>query len=120
MAVMEIQALGRTATGPRVGIQRCNDQDVLDKMARMIAIEEIGQEYARLADAVKKRFRATGQSVHLVGGVLVTVKVGSSTVYNVPEEIKQQYAGQAERISVSWAALRATGQMEGQLAEAAG
>jgi hypothetical protein len=105
MSTMQVAAVGRHATGPRVGVQPVTDTIIAAALARLNELEDAAKEHERLAKMVKEHFKPSGSSLHLAGRMLVTVKVGTTTVYDVPDLIKRQYARTSERVTVTWAEL---------------
>jgi hypothetical protein len=72
------------------GVASRDDEELAEKIARHEELKPFAKEYGSLDDDLKEVFTEPGDTV--VGEWLVTAKPSSTTVYDVPKEIKAPYA----------------------------
>lgn len=86
---------------PKALVQIVDNDELRASIERQLELAPFNKEYEKLYEANKAYFnKAAG--IWMVGDIQVTNKPYSTTVYDVPEEIKKQYAKPSERSRFSF------------------
>lgn len=79
------------------------EQDIADKIERRELLSAYASEYKELDEELKEHFKTRGDGKYLIGSHFdVTVKSNESTVYDVPDDVKQQYKTTSKRTTVKF------------------
>lgn len=84
------------------------DEELLAMFHEADELEMAGDRYADVVKEIKERVKGLGETV-LAGDYIVTNKVVKSTTYDIPKEIKAQYAKPGQQVRTSWEKLNPTG-----------
>lgn len=82
------------------------DPDIIAKLERHEIIKPIGLEYKDLDEELKDEFKAPDKKPIIAAGpFIVKVKEHLTTTYDVPKDIKQQFAKKSTQRRVTWERL---------------
>lgn len=84
------------------GPQAFDDPELAIALERMEELQPEAKEFKRLDDRLKKQFKPMGDGIRLCGDFAITTKVGVTTVYKVPKEVKDQYKDKSTRTATTW------------------
>lgn len=86
----------KTATR-RNGLVTINNEDLERKLDRLQVVKPHRTEYNKLYDEVKDEFKSMGEEMVIIGNHSLSLSSFPHTTFDVPEEIKIQYKGTAQR-----------------------
>lgn len=87
------------------GMSALDDAELAEKIARHEELKPFAKEYGHLDEDLKETFTEPGDTV--VGDWLVTAKPSSTTVYDVPKEVKASYARKVSFVRRSYVLMPA-------------
>jgi hypothetical protein len=87
-------------------IKVLDDAELVAGLDRMTELREAADEYASLEKpfkaAMKARAEVEGGGMYVAGDYMIRTKVGETTRYDMPPEIKKQYATKSPMVRTTW------------------
>lgn len=93
----------------RDGLKIIDDAELLEALETMDQVSEQASDYEAADKRVKDSFKARGAGKYLVGNFLVETSTAPRTGYEVPDDIRKQYAVIGSMTKTKWSRIKYAG-----------